>query len=314
MKRKTTEEFIMKARLVHDDKYNYSKVVYVNNYTKVCIICPIHGEFWQIPAEHLRGKGCPKCGQTTCGEKQRKQAKDTFVERCKKIHGDKYTYEKVVYVDSHTKITVTCKKHGDFETTPNRILNGSGCPKCKSENAHKLLSKSTAKFIEDARRIHGDLYDYSLCQYYNTHTKVTIICKEHGAVEVGAGEHLHGCGCPLCSEPLGEKRIRHYLEKLGILFIRQYVIRYKENNYRVDFFIPSKNLIIEYNGAQHYMPVKLFGGAKKFHKQQRRDRNVRQYCKNNNIRLLEIPYLQYQIIEQILDNIFSVTFSTDIRT
>lgn len=306
MKKYNTEEFIRRARLVHGDKYDYSKVVYIDSLTNVCIICPIHGEFWQRPAEHLRGKGCVKCGQSLCGEKQKQKSKETFVERCKEIHGDKYTYEKVNYVDSHAKIIVTCKKHGDFETTPNRMLNGCGCSKCKSEKAHKQYSKSTSKFVEEARLVHGDLYDYSLCHYYNTHTKVTIICREHGAVEVVAGEHLHGCGCPLCKEPMGEKRVRLYLENHKILFVKQYPITYEGNNYRSDFFIPSKNLIIEYNGKQHYQPVDVFGGAKGFHKQQKRDKNVRMYCKINNIKLLEISYLQYPIIEQILDVFFGV--------
>ena len=299
-----TEEFIRRARRVHGDKYDYSKVVYVNSTTDVCIICPTHGEFWQRPTEHLRGKGCIKCGQALCGEKQKQKARKTFIERCKNIHGDKYTYEKVNYVDSHTKIIVTCKKHGNFETNPNRMLNGSGCPKCKVENSHNVLSKGTSRFIEEAKRVHGDLYDYSLCNYYNTHTKVTIICREHGAFEVEAGSHLARRGCPLCKEPMGEKRIRLYLGNHKILFVRQHAITYQGNNYRSDFYIPSKKLIIEYNGEQHYKPVKRFGGAKAFHRQQKRDKNVRDYCKENNIKLLEISYLQYPIIEQILDVIF----------
>lgn len=296
-----TKIFIEKAILIHRNKYDYSKVNYVDSLTKVCIICPIHGEFWQTPAEHLRGKGCLKCGQAMCGKKQREKAKETFVAKCKEKHGDKYMYDKVDYIDSHTKIIVTCKKHGDFCTNPNRMLNGSGCPKCKSEKAHKQYSKSTSKFIEDARRIHGDLYDYSLCNYFNRHTKVIVICREHGAFEIGAGEHLSGCGCPLCKESMGEKRIRLYLEKRGFMFTRQYPITFKGNNYKLDFFIPSRNLIIEYNGEQHYKPVEMFGGAKAFHKQQQRDKNVRDYCKDNNIYLLEISYLQYPIIEQTLD-------------
>jgi hypothetical protein len=166
------------------------------------------------------------------------------------------------------------------------------------------LSKGTVKFIEEAKQIHGNLYDYSLCNYYNSHTKVNVICKEHGVFEISAGEHLHGCGCPLCKEPMGEKRIRLYLEKRGILFVRQYAIKYKNNNYKSDFYIPSKNLIIEYNGVQHYKPVNQFGGAKAFHKQKQRDKNVRDYCKANNIKLLEISYLQYPIIEQMLDVVF----------
>lgn len=299
-----TEEFIRRARLSHGNKYDYSKVVYVNSFTNVCITCPIHGDFFQRPAEHLRKKGCIMCGRALCGEKQRKKARETFIERCKEIHGDKYTYKKFNYVDSHTKIIVTCKKHGDFKTTPNRMLNGSGCPTCKSEKAHKQYSKGTLRFIEEARCIHNDLYDYSLCDYYNIHTKVNIICREHGIFEISAGEHLQGCGCPLCKEPIGEKRVRIYLEKHGASFVRQYNIKFNGNNYRSDFFIPSKNLIIEYNGKQHYQPVKRFGGAKAFHKQKQRDKEVRSYCKANNIKLLEISYLQYPIIEQMLDVFF----------
>lgn len=299
-----TKTFISKAKLAHGNKYDYSKVFYVNSTTNICIICPIHGEFWQRPSEHLRGKGCIKCGQVLCGEKQKQKARETFIERCKKIHKNKYTYEKVNYVDSHTKIIVTCKEHGDFKTEPNRMLNGCGCPKCKSEKAHDVLSKGTSKFIEESTRIHGNLYDYNLCNYYNNHTKVTIICSEHGAFEIEAGAHLHGCGCNLCNESNGEKRIRLYLEKYGILFVRQYSIKYKDSNYRADFFIPSKNLIIEYNGEQHYKPVKQFGGAKKFHIQKQRDNNVRDYCKENKIKLFEISYLQYPIIEQLLNVIF----------
>lgn len=299
-----TKTFIEKAKEVHGDKYDYSKVVYIDSTTKICIICPIHGEFFQRPAEHLRGKGCTKCGQLLCGEKQRSNAKKTFIERCEEIHKNKYIYNKVDYVDSHTKVIVTCKKHGDFQTFPYRLLNGSGCPKCKSEKAHIKLSKSTSKFIEDAIRMHGDLYDYSLCNYYNNTTKVKVICREHGVFEIRAGEHLNGGGCPLCKESLGETRIRLYLEKQQIPFVRQYTITYKDNNYRADFYVPSKKIMIEYNGKQHYKPVSLFGGAKAFHKQQQRDKNIRDFCKENSIKLLEIPYLQYNIIEQTLDVVF----------
>ena len=60
-KRSSKEEFIKRANEKHGDKYNYSKVDYVNNQAKVCIICPEHGEFWQTPNSHLNGVGCPKC-------------------------------------------------------------------------------------------------------------------------------------------------------------------------------------------------------------------------------------------------------------
>lgn len=299
-----TVKFIEKAKQVHGDKYDYSKVEYINSQTKVCIICPIHGEFWQIPADHLRGRACLKCGQISCGEKQKQASKEKFVERCKEIHGNKYNYDKVVYVDALTDIIVTCHTHGDFVTNPNRMLNGHGCPKCHFDTLHSLYSKGRDKFIKDAKEIHGDMFDYSLVDYKNNKTKVKIICNEHGVFETTPEAHLNGCGCPKCEEPLGERKISDYLEEHNIEFQKQYRINYKGRHYRADFYIPSKNLIIEYNGKQHYYQVKYFGGIKKLTTQKERDANLRKHCKANNIKLFEITYLQYPIIRQLLDVIF----------
>ena len=128
-KKKTKEEFIAKAKLVHGDKYDYSKVEYVGALTKVCIICPKHGEFCQEANSHLRGQGCPKCKyeKQTC-------TTDEFIAKAKKIHGDKYDYSKVEYVNDRTKVCIICPKHGEFWQTPNHHLSGCGCPKCGIEN------------------------------------------------------------------------------------------------------------------------------------------------------------------------------------
>ena len=126
MSKITTNEIIAKAKLVHGDKYDYSKVDYVKDYIKVCIICPEHGEFWQRPHAHLQGQGCPKC-------KSKKQTctTDEFIAKAKKIHGDKYDYSKVDYSNAHTKVCIICPNHGEFWQTPNNHLRGHGCPKCK---------------------------------------------------------------------------------------------------------------------------------------------------------------------------------------
>lgn len=124
-KNRTTEEFVREARLVHGDKYDYSKVVYANRTTKVCIVCPIHGEFWQIPADHLNGHGCSSC----VGRK--KYDVDEFIRRAILKHGDKYDYSKVVYVNNKTKVLIICKDcNTEFWITPNSHLRGSGCPSC----------------------------------------------------------------------------------------------------------------------------------------------------------------------------------------
>lgn len=131
-KRKTTTEFIEEARKVHGDKYDYSKVEYKNNKTKVCIICPEHGEFWQIPLNHIRQKqGCPTCGLHNFVDT------DIFINKVRSVHGDKYDYSKTTYVNYETKVILTCPIHGDFTQKPSSLLKGYGCPKCKREENSK---------------------------------------------------------------------------------------------------------------------------------------------------------------------------------
>ena len=134
------KKFIKKTREVHGDKYDYSKVEYVNNKTKVCIICPNHGEFWQTPADHLSGHGCTKCK----GDKNREKlsiSKDDFIKKARKVHGDKYDYSKVDYVNNYTKVCIICFEHGEFWQIPNSHLNGNGCPKCNSSKLEGIIRK-----------------------------------------------------------------------------------------------------------------------------------------------------------------------------
>lgn len=129
MRKLTTEDFIEKATKVHGDKYNYGKSDYINYKTKVCIICPEHGEFWQTPANHLFGKGCLKCGI----EKNRvsqSSSSEEFINKAIKIHGLKYDYSNVVYVMCEDKVEIICPKHGEYYQAPSSHLSGSGCPEC----------------------------------------------------------------------------------------------------------------------------------------------------------------------------------------
>lgn len=132
MKKLTIEEFTRRAREIHGDCYDYSKVEYKGNKVKVCIICPIHGEFWQKPNDHLMGHGCPECSG--------KNQKDTerFIQDARKVHGDRYDYSKVDYKNSKTKICIICPIHGEFWQSPNVHLKGSGCRKCYAELRKKL--------------------------------------------------------------------------------------------------------------------------------------------------------------------------------
>lgn len=196
-----TEDFIKKAIAVHGEKYDYSKVEYVNNKTKVCIICPTHGEFWQTPDKHINSKqGCPKCrgfNRTT----------DEFIEAVKQIHKDKFTFEKTIYKGSHTKVCITCKKHGDFMITPHMLLRGIGCPKCGRERigeAHSDTQETFMKKVEEKGLL--GLYDFSAVEYERSNVPIKLYCKEkdkygreHGWFEITPNGLLMGHRCPKCS-------------------------------------------------------------------------------------------------------------------
>lgn len=151
----TTSDFVRKGNIIHNNKYDYSNVYYINSRMKVCIICPKHGEFWQIPANHLCGKGCKECQRETLIVKNSSNT-DDFIKKSKIIHDGRYEYSKVDYVNAHKKICIVCFEHGEFWQTPNSHLNGRGCPYCakvsKGENKiDKFLVSSKIKFVREKR-------------------------------------------------------------------------------------------------------------------------------------------------------------------
>lgn len=355
MTNEKTVAFIEKAMKVHGDKYSYEKTFYESSRDKVCIICPIHGEFWQSPNKHLAGRGCPECAIKK-RLVSRKGNKDSFIEKANKIHNGKYCYDKVEYVNNREKVCIICPVHGEFWQSPGNHLYGYGCPECgfekrvqskkenkTSHNREKKIDKrilnglepfilklqekygkerfdcsnidykgsnipitltcnicgetfeitpkkilsgwfkcgckkenksfiseeefkirlknkhgdkfsyslpneakfqglsteinvkcnkcgevflkragdllglkmcpccevkntrlTTESFIKKAKIVHGEKYDYSLVEYKNNHTKVKIICPEHGVFEQTPANHLYGYGCMKCG--IGEIR------------------------------------------------------------------------------------------------------------
>ena len=193
-KKKTTEQFIEDAKKIHGDKYDYSKVEYINNHTKVLIICPKHGEFPQTPNDHLDGCGCKDCWEERRGDAVRKTT-EQFIEDAKKVHCDKYDYSLVEYKNSNTPVKIIHKEcERVFKQKPSNHLDGCGCIYC-----YGTPKKTTEQFIEDARKVHGDKYDYSLVEYVNNKTEVKIICPIHGVKIQTPLQHLTTCGCPDCA-------------------------------------------------------------------------------------------------------------------
>lgn len=218
MKKLTTEEFIERAKKVHGNKYDYSKVEYKGNKEKVCITCPIHGEFWITPNHHLKGHGCKKCGIDERAKKRSSTTKE-FIEKAKNIHGDKYDYSKVEYVNSTTKICIICPIHGEFWQLPSSHLSGIGCPNCQNSK----LENSTSKILRD-KNIE-----------FNNRCYFTWLNRQH-----------------------------------------------------LDFYIPKYNIAIECQGEQHF---KGWGGMEKsLESIQKRDKKKKELCEKNKVKLYYINY------------------------
>lgn len=186
----TTERFIEKAKSVHGNKYDYSKVVYVNAKTKVEIICPIHGMFEQSPDKHVNSMcGCPQCA----GNKQ--ATTEAFVQKARLIHGFTYDYSLVKYVNNRVDVGIICPEHGLFWQSPTNHLSGRGCPHCANN-----IKLSTDEFLAKAKAIHGKKYDYSQVIYCGNRIPIKIICPIHGVFEQRPYAHLSGVGCPICGK------------------------------------------------------------------------------------------------------------------
>lgn len=265
-KERSKIKFFKEAPIIHNNKYDYSRVEYTTTETKVTIICPIHGDFEQTPYAHISGQGCRLCGATNRGIAQRDTA-ETFIAKAIATHGSIYDYSKVEYINQQTKVCIICPVHGEFLQQPNNHINGNGCPKCtpiklknkfmmtieefsdrvsslhptlkfdfstydgsnsfiqlecpvhgksKQRARHLIIghgcracgiergadirSKDHTFYIDKFKEVHGDSYDYSLVNFSKSKYKFTVICKEHGEFRTTVNNHLKGKGCPKCAK------------------------------------------------------------------------------------------------------------------
>lgn len=300
-KRLTKSGFIELAKGIHGDKYDYSKVEYKNSITKVRIICPIHGDFFVRPSDHIHCKvGCQKCSGVY------RSSKEEFVEKAKLKYGDKYDYSKVEYVNNKTKVCIICHEkdkygveHGEFWQRPNDHLSGYECRKCKNKHI-----PTTEEWVTHANIVHEGKYDYSKVNYVNAITKVCIICPIHGEFWQTPSNHMNGANCPNCNsdnKSKMEENIHILLEQHNIKHERQKTfqwLKYKRNLF-LDFYIPYKKIGIEVQGEQHFVPVQRFGGEEFFKQQQERDKIKEILCKQHNVKLFYITKRNYNIDEII---------------
>jgi protein-arginine kinase activator protein McsA len=306
LKLQTLSEFVDKANSIHGSKYNYSKSVYIDAHSKLLIICPKHNKFYQTPNDHLSGCGCPKCGYDRVGEK-RTLTQEKFIKKAIKVYGkDKYNYDKTRYINALTDVIVTCNIHGEFNQNAHVFLQGHGCQRCGY--ASYTLSECINKFKE----IHGDIYDYSKVEYYNSRTKVCIICREHGEFWQKPNNHIDGQRCPNCHISYGELAIKKWFTENSISFVQQYKLnelKVDKKPLQFDFYLPEINTLIEYDGEQHYRPVRFNGismerALANFKKSQYRDNLKNKFCEENKIPLIRIGYNQNTELPNILSKLY----------
>lgn len=427
----TSQEFVNKAQIFHGNKYDYSKSNYVDFNTPVCIICPEHGEFWQKPAQHLRGHGCTKCYQDMLDANQNIHAnnfkkfminkfgdiidfsemvyknattpitlickkdgvkitktpiafkqndifckfclkptkeitnvkvqpdykqifldkleikhperfeligdyvnRDTkiqvldkksnnilcitprcllrwkdpstipenrqynFIKKSNRKHNSKYDYSKVKYTNSKIKVCIVCPEHGEFWQTPKEHLQGSGCPKCARNTKWDF-----DEFLQEVKRIHGNKYNYDKTVLKLICDKITVTCPIHGDFEVRAHNHLQGAGCQKCKGSGGEQILMNFFDNENVPY--EYNKFYSWlNNMQLDFYFPEHKLAIEVQGEQHFREISAFNTS--FEAQCIRDEKKRILCEENGITLLyyapykyDFPYMVFTDINDL---------------
>jgi hypothetical protein len=252
-----TEKFIIKAKILHNNFYNYSKTIYKNYNEKVIIICKEHGEFLQKPKEHLNNHGCKKCDI-------QKKYNEQFIKKCIEKHGNLYDYTNSKYINSNTKIKIICKEHGEFKQKPAKHIQNGGCKKCGVLKSSKKKSSNTNDFIIKSKTIHNEIYDYSKVNYINNRVKVIIICNKHGVFNQTPADHLNGSGCPKCYSNYSKVQIQwlEFLEKYYNINIKHAMnggeFRIPNTRYSSDGYCKETNTIYEFHGDYYHGNPKIF--------------------------------------------------------
>lgn len=293
---------------------------YKNTQTEIHFKCNKCGYiFKRRPHNCLNSDGCPKCKMIN----NQKYDDSIFINRAKKIYGNKYDYSKVEYVNTDTKVCVIChekdefgEEHGEFYVTPHAHIGKmrSGCPKCSGK-----FRKDTNYFIRQAKRIHGDRFSYVKTNYVKALEDVIITCPIHGDFQLTPNEHLNGRGCPLCKESHLEKEIRVFLDENNIKYIPQARFDWLRTNdtYKkmsLDYLIKDKNIAIECQGIQHFNSERFWptvkGKEQEFLRIQERDKLKKKLCDEHGIKILyysdfniDFPYHVFTNKEELLKEI-----------
>jgi hypothetical protein len=283
--KKTTEQFIEEAKAIWGDKYDYSLTEYTGALNKVKII--FEGVVYEQRANthvHPAMKAV---------EKEVKF--EVFLKRAIEKYGYKYDYSEAEYKNVTTPIKIKLGNKCYWQSPDNHLRH-------QPDNINKARLMTTEEFIENARLVHDNKFNYDKANYIKSQVKVIITCPEHGDFKQTPNSHLQGNGCKACSESKGEKAVAKFLKQNGINFERQYKFKDCRNIFELpfDFYIPSMRTVIEFDGIQHFQPVEMFGGVESFEKLKINDNIKIDYCEDNTIDMIRIRYDQLNDVPQIL--------------
>ena len=288
-----TKEVIDKCKLKFNNRFDYSKVdLKAAQSDKVTIICLSHGEIVTTLKKHMHSfTGCERCGREQRSETVRKY--DT-IETLSKLIDSRYTLSNFNVAEA--TVDFTCPDHGTITRSVTSISEGRGCRSC----FYDRLRISRSQFLRRTAKVHGKGFIYCIDELKTTNHWITMKHLKCATVsKVRVSNHLSGQSCMKCkSSSLAELRISEFLKKNKIRFKEQFKI--KGYAYRYDFYIPSINLLIEYDGEQHFKPVDHFGGVLAWEKTVQRDKDKTYLAKDHGYNLIRISYKSFDTVEKTL--------------
>ena len=224
----------------------------------------------------------------------RRRTLEEFITFSNKIHYNKYDYSKInEYINNKTYVSIICPEHGEFKQRADHHMQGKKCIACGYDIVASNQTYSFEELILKFSVIHNNKYTYnSNTGFTKCIDKIEIICPKHGLFLQKASTHLIGSGCKICYESKGEKQIAEQLSKYNILYYREHKFDECKDKKHLpfDFYIPSLNLCIEYDGLQHFKPIQRYGGLSYFNTIKKHDNIKNEYCFKNGINLLRIKY------------------------
>jgi G:T-mismatch repair DNA endonuclease (very short patch repair protein) len=314
---KTLEQVIAQFPPQVRERYDFGGAAYHGALAPITgIVCPKHGEFQQYAAQLRKdGAGCPKCGAEQRAQTRRMKP-DEFIRRAEEVHPGRFDYIKTTYVNMTTKVVVTCRKHGDFEISPIKLVYGKqGCPvcavstrgyqkdmvSCRLKTAASKRNSFRGRFVERARAVHGARYDYSDHGYVTARQKVRVRCPKHGDFEQAAGKHLAGQGCPSCNnvKSAPEDALAAFLSIFTTVVRRdRTIIAPKE----IDILLPEHKLAVEFCGMYWHS----HGSKEDEAKNKLRHAEKHRLCAEKGYQLLTIYETEWsarpQVVKRLLRN------------